>query len=215
MKHASSRELFRYWTTLRGERPAPAREEIDPAALRRVLGDSFILSFEPASGHMIRLAGTRVCALFCREMKATSFLRLWAHESRGLMTSLVDVVTAELTAVVAGAHGQTHSEPPVPLELLMLPLAPRATHPGGLIGVLAPLEPAYWIGSHPVKTLSLGAFRHIAAETAAVFLPRTPIPAHPGNPMRPPPRHNRPRLVVHEGGAAAKSSRSDLSLSDR
>jgi hypothetical protein len=216
MKHASSREMFCYWTALRGERPAPEREEIDPAALRRVLGDSFILSVEPAGGHIVRLAGTRVCALFCREIKAAAFLELWALESRALVSSLVDIVTAELTAVVAGAHGHPQSEPPVPLELLLLPLAPGARRRARLIGVLAPLAAAHWIGISPVETLTLGAFRHIAPEPASALSPRPSIPAYPGNPMRRSrPRLNAPRFVVYEGGAATEPARPDLSLSDQ
>lgn len=216
MKHASSREMFRYWSTLRGRRPAPEREEIDPVALRRVLGDSFILSAEPACGLEIRLAGTRLCALFCRELKAAPFTQLWDRESQLLIESLVDIVSTELTAVVAGAHGQPRDEPPVPLELLLLPLAPDAARHARLIGVLAPLAPPYWIGIAPVETLTLGTFRHIEPDAAEACPPRPPAPAYPGHAMRrPPPRLNAPRLVVYEGGAASDTARTDLSLSDQ
>lgn len=216
MKHASSREMYRYWTSLRGRRAAPEREEIDPAALRRVLGDSFILSAQPPCGHEIRLAGTRLCAAFCRELKAASFLRLWEPESRALVNLLVDIVTTELTAVVAGVHGRPKGEPPVPLELLLLPLAPDAMRHARLIGVLAPLEPAYWIGISPVETLTLGTFRHIEPDTAETYSPRRPAPAYPGNPTRRQvTRLNAPPLVVYDGGAATESASIDLSLSDQ
>lgn len=216
MKHASCREMFRYWATLRGQRPAPTRDEIDPVALRRVLGDSFILSVEPARGHVIRLAGTRVCALFCREIKAASFLDLWESESRPLMGSLVEIVTAELSAVVAGAQGRPRSESPVPLELLLLPLAPGATRHARLIGVLAPLVPAYWVGISPVETLTLGAFRHIEPVLIDTVAPRAPAPAYRGNPLqRPITRLSRPRFVVYEGGVATDPAGADCSLSDQ
>ncbi|MEZ5786853.1 MAG: PAS domain-containing protein [Xanthobacteraceae bacterium] len=216
MKHASSREMYRYWTTLRGRRAAPEREEIEPAALRRVLGDSFILSVRPACGHEIRLAGTRVCALFCRELKAASFLQLWEHESRALIDSLIDIVTAELTAVVAGIHGRSNGESLVPLELLLLPLAPDAMRHARLIGVLAPLEPAYWIGISAVQKLTLRTFRHIEPAAAETVSSRPPPPAHPGNPARRQiSRLNAPSLVVYEGGATTESASANLSLSDR
>ncbi|MGB9364875.1 MAG: PAS domain-containing protein, partial [Xanthobacteraceae bacterium] len=66
MKQASSRELFGYWAARRGARAAPERGEIEPSAIRRALGDVFILEFDRRSGHPFRLAGTRVCALFGR-----------------------------------------------------------------------------------------------------------------------------------------------------
>jgi hypothetical protein len=64
MKHAASRELYAYWQEKRGTRPAPERTEIEPGAIRGVLADAFILALDRGSGHPIRLAGTRLCALF-------------------------------------------------------------------------------------------------------------------------------------------------------
>ena len=82
MKQASSRELFGYWTARRGTRPAPERGEIEPSAIRRALGDVFILEFDRHQSHPFRLAGTRVCALFGRELKNEPFLSLWDAPSR-------------------------------------------------------------------------------------------------------------------------------------
>src|SRR5258705_7752830 len=65
MKQASSRDVFNYWNERRGGRPAPDRSEIEPGAIRRALGDTFILAFDAGAEHPFRLAGTRVCALFC------------------------------------------------------------------------------------------------------------------------------------------------------
>src|SRR3954454_9451040 len=44
MKHASIRELFAYWNLRRGARLAPDRSDIDPAVIRGVLADTFILA---------------------------------------------------------------------------------------------------------------------------------------------------------------------------
>src|SRR6266478_3214259 len=87
MKQASSRELFGYWAARRGTKSAPERGEIEPSAIRRALGDVFILEFDRQDGHPFRLAGTRVCALFGRELKNEQFLNLWDPPSRlGLAT---------------------------------------------------------------------------------------------------------------------------------
>ena len=63
MKHPSSREFFAYWDEKRGGARAPDRSEIEPSAVRELLGDIFVLSYDAASGHPFRVAGTRVCAL--------------------------------------------------------------------------------------------------------------------------------------------------------
>ena len=50
MKHPSSREFFAYWDAKRGDARAPDRSEIEPGAVRELLGDIFVLSYdnEPA-----------------------------------------------------------------------------------------------------------------------------------------------------------------------
>ena len=79
MKHAASQELYAYWEERRGTRPAPERAEIEPGAIRQVLSDAFILALDDRAGHPFRLAGTRVCALFGRELKGERFIGLWAR----------------------------------------------------------------------------------------------------------------------------------------
>jgi hypothetical protein len=44
MKHPASREFFAYWDGKRGDARAPDRGDIEPAALRELLGDIFVLS---------------------------------------------------------------------------------------------------------------------------------------------------------------------------
>src|SRR2546428_3264332 len=103
MKHPSVCELFDYWTEQRGRRAMPERADIEPAAIRRALADTFILSFEPAMGHPFRVAGTRVCALFGREIKGEGFLHLFSHAARRELRALIAIVAEESVGVVASA----------------------------------------------------------------------------------------------------------------
>ena len=103
MKQASSRELFGHWADQRGKRGAPERGEIEPSAIRRALGDVFILKFDRRAGHPFRLAGTRVCALFGRELKNEPFLNLWPEETRAQVAQLLSVVADEVSGAVAEA----------------------------------------------------------------------------------------------------------------
>ena len=41
MKTAATRKLFAYWNARRGSRLAPERGDIEPGAIREILGDSF------------------------------------------------------------------------------------------------------------------------------------------------------------------------------
>src|SRR5215831_6038238 len=99
MKSAPTRKLFSYWNARRGTRLAPERGDIEPGAIREVLGDSFILTFDPPADHPFRLAGTRVCALFERELKGTAFVHLWDLAGRVRIRELAATVADEANPV--------------------------------------------------------------------------------------------------------------------
>jgi hypothetical protein len=190
MKQASSRELFGYWTARRGKRPAPERGEIEPGAIRRVLGDVFILEFDRRGGHPVRLAGTRVCALFGRELKNGPFLDLWDDETRALLAQLLGIVADEATGVVASAKGRTPEGWSQDLELVLLPLAHRGDTHARMIGALSPLVAPFWLGTSHLGALKLGSVRHLD--------PRLETPAAAR--LVAGPRGRRAMFTVHDGG---------------
>lgn len=188
MKHAASRELYAYWQELRGRRPAPERAEIEPAAIRQILSEAFILALDHCAGYPFRLAGTRVCALFGRELKEESFISLWEEASRRTILDLLAVLTNEWVGTVAGATARNASGELVELELLLLPLSARRPWLARTIGVLTPFKVPQWIGQSPVGPLTLGSRRHIGAAVEKRLLPRFLDPRSRGG------------LIVYEGG---------------
>jgi hypothetical protein len=190
MKHAASRELYAYWEERRGTRPAPERADIEPGAIRGVLSDAFILALDGNSGYPVRLAGTRVCALFDREIKGESFLNLWAAESRSIVGSLLAILADECTGTVAGVAAQNAAGEPIDLELLLLPLGTRRPSFARAIGVLVPLKIPQWLGASPIGALALGSRRHVGSAQEKRLLPRFMAPRR---------RHG---LMVYDGGRA-------------
>lgn len=140
MKHPSSREFYAYWDGQRGDARAPDRSEIEPGAVRELLGDIFVLSYDSAAGYPFRVAGTRVCALLGRDVKDRSFSALFAAESRRDVEEIVAVVAEETLAAVAGITAISEDGSPAHLELLLLPFNARAHSPLSLTGLLAPFE---------------------------------------------------------------------------
>lgn len=191
MKHAASRELYAYWQEKRGSRPAPERTEIEPGAIRGVLADAFILSLDHTARHPIRLAGTRMCALFGREIKGESFLDLWASTNRATMEGLLSILSDECTGTVAGATGQNEAGESVELELLLLPLSIRRPIFARAIGVLAPLKIPPWLGASPIGSVTIGGRRHVGAAIEKRLMPRFMAP------------RGRRGFLVYNGGAGA------------
>ena len=138
MKHPSSREFFAYWDEKRGDARAPDRSEIEPGAVRELLGDIFVLSYDAAAGYPFRVAGTRVCALLGRDLKDRSFSALFAPDSRREIEEIIAVVAEEMLAAVAGITATSQDGSPAHLELLLLPFNTRAHTPISLTGLLAP-----------------------------------------------------------------------------
>jgi hypothetical protein len=194
MKHPSIRELFDYWNRRRGSRPAPERSEIEPGAIRRVLADTFILGLDPAAGHPFRIAGTRVCAVFGRELKGVAFTDLWRDASQTSLRELLAVVMTESVGVVAGVSAHSCEGALLRLELLALPLAQRDGVKGRVLGALVPTETPYWLGASGLGPLTLGAIRYLGAESAPAAAPLISLAAAGGRPRR--------GLVVYDGGHA-------------
>jgi hypothetical protein len=160
MKQSSTRELFAYWTRQRGQRRAPARSDIDPAEIRHALGDIFILA-DVADEQRFRLAGTRMCALFGRELKGEAFASLWSEASAQQCRDVLLDVVSEQHGFAAAATGRNAGGDTVDLELLLLPLAPQGVTRVSAIGALVALETPFWIGARPVAALELGTVRNL------------------------------------------------------
>jgi hypothetical protein len=192
MKHPANRELYTYWNERRGDRLAPERADIEPSAIRRVLGDTFVLAADGIAQHPFRLAGTRLCALFGRELKGESFVKLWERSGQTAMRELLSVVTEEKTGVVASITASTADDSvlAVNLELLLLPLSHQSRSEARILGAMAPMTAPYWLGAKAIGALKLGMFRHIGAAVEAMPAPR--FMAAAGRMRR--------GLVVYQGG---------------
>ncbi|MCK9915939.1 PAS domain-containing protein [Microbacteriaceae bacterium K1510] len=194
MKHPSTRSLFEYWTERRGDRPAPERFDIDPADIRHALGDTFMLAADFVDQLRFRLAGTRVCALFCREIKGEVFTELWDEASRKAVEELAHAVTDENEGFVAGLIGRGEDGREVALEMLLLPLSHVGHARIRALGVLAPFEPPYWLGETPVIALELATLRHVGVGAESLI---TPAFKHAPENV-----HVRHGFVVYNGGRA-------------
>ena len=160
MKHPSTREFFAYWDEKRGSARAPDRSEIEPGAVRELLGDIFVLSYDAAAGYPFRVAGTRVCALLGCDQKDRSFSALFAPDARREIEDIIAVVSEEMLAAVAGITATAESGSTAHLELLLLPFTPRAHAPLTLTGLLAPFESEHSL----LRDFKLTSYRYLGQQ---------------------------------------------------
>ena len=183
--------MFSYWDALRGERAAPERGEIDPGAIRNILADTFILELEADRSAQIRLAGTRLCALFGGELKGRAFGTLWGDRYAPDVRRYLDVIREDTAGLVLGLEGTTGSGMVLELEMLLLPLRHRGKPHARILGSMAPVSIPSWIGLE-----ALTSVRTVSSRVLSPFdRKRLPVAARPDpEPAR--------RFVVYQGGRA-------------
>ncbi|PTW61648.1 hypothetical protein C8N35_102363 [Breoghania corrubedonensis] len=211
MKHATTQALYDYWNQLRGSKPAPERSAIEPGDIRTVLGDTFILEAAEDESYRFRLAGTRMCAAYCRELKGRDFLRLWAGKDREAMDTMLQAITSDAAAAVLGVEGRTDRGQTVDMEILLLPLRMRDQGYTRILGSCTTMTKPYWIGIHPVVKQTISSLRLIWPDEQPFFLRKVNAGSEAHSIITAPSQRLAYRrvghLTVYEGGKSQPEAR--------
>jgi hypothetical protein len=173
MRHPLTQELYDYWDGRGGGEAMPERGDIDPAAIRRILANSFVLAIDQGQSPRFRVAGTKVCELFGRELRGEDFMGLWGQEAAQQMRDFIALVAGEAIGIHAGATLEAGDGLVCPLELLVLPLSHQGKGGQRLLGSLVPLEQPFWLGTRPAHCLDLGVVKFVGADIYAPPQPET------------------------------------------
>jgi hypothetical protein len=173
MKHERSIALFQYWNRLRNGRPAPRRTEIEPADIKTLLADTFILEKDARGEAVFRLAGTRLCAAYGRELKGFSFPSLWRNKDQRLMHRLADGTFRSKSLVVVAYDGISQNGRQNAFELILLPLDGGSENLR-CMGSVVPIEKPFWLGADPLVDAKIDTIRVIDPDREPVFLNNRP-----------------------------------------
>jgi hypothetical protein len=196
MRNDVSKDLFAYWSALKGARAAPNRCDIDPRAIRDILADTFIIEVDSACRFPFRLCGTRLDALWLCEQKGRPFVELWRDDDRRTILAALLTVIEGASPVIAGVTATAPGDAPLELELLLLPLRHFGKTHSRVLGSLSAACAPHWLGRLCVDPLKLVSLRVITGETGTLARP-SPPPATPFHVAR-----QRPHLVVYQGDKA-------------
>jgi hypothetical protein len=173
MKHSGSVDLFQYWDRLRAGRAAPRRTEIEPADIKSLLADTFILEQDSREEAIFRLAGTRLCAIFGRELKGFSFPSLWTDKDQRLVARLASSAFHPGNVVVITFQGTSTQGRQSAFELLLLPLDEVNESPRTL-GIATAAEKPFWLGADPVTECAVDTIRIVDPDREPLFLKNRP-----------------------------------------
>ena len=167
MRLDKTKKIYTYWNNLRGNRLAPDRKEIEPSDIREILGDTFILETNTNYKTIcFRLAGTRLCNAYGRELKGLGFLALWSEEDNLEVLNSVRKVQNAFTPCTISCLAETSSNRSVEYEMILLPLQNQDVSAKRVLGVAAPLESETWIGSDPIINNRVKKIRFLDVEQA-------------------------------------------------
>ena len=178
MKLDGTIALFHYWNRLRAGRPAPQRTEIEPADIKSLLADTFILEKDARGEAVFRLAGTRLCATYGRELKGFAFASLWKEKDQRLIHRLASSAFNAKSVVVISYQGMSCNSRFNEFELVMLPLDGGLENPRCL-GAVSTVEKPFWLGADPIVESAVDTVRVVDPDREPMFLKNRPAVAVP------------------------------------
>ena len=154
MRQAVTQQCHAYWDAARGARLVPEWRDIDPIAIRGIMGDTFVLRVDGARQFPVASAGERINGLFNLALPGRSFVSLWDIAHRAEIAELCANVCDEAGPGVLGLEVLSAGERAAPLEMLLLPLREKGRTHARILGSLA--------GHCPPATPSIAADRRFA-----------------------------------------------------
>src|SRR5680860_1503800 len=133
----------------------PCRFEIEPARIANLLRETFIAECTGLLGFRFRLAGTKICHQFGRELRGVDFLSLWPADDRQAIASQVRNVLND-GAVGHGvfrAYSQSHRQ--ARFEYALMPLIHTGPTINRLLGTITAIEPPFWLGAEPLTSFEV------------------------------------------------------------
>lgn len=155
MKEATSQQLYAYWNSVRGDRLAPQRFEIEPSRISAILPDTFILEGIDAATARFRLAGTRICEAFATEFRGLNIFDFFLLEDRAALKQAFASVGGQGAAGVFQIEGMTQAGRRAAFEMLVLPLVHSHEKIDRYMGSITPVSPPAWLGHEPIAGVRL------------------------------------------------------------
>lgn len=202
IEQETNRRLYEYWDRIRKGRFAPWRSDVEPADIHQMLPDIFLAEVAENGKYRFRLAGTRICSVYRRELKGQDLFDRWSHADREGFETLFHSASHDGTVSAVRFRGYTEAGKSAPFEMIILPLRHHDGKISRFLGAITPAERPYWLGTDPIEKHALEDLDVIWPDDPPHFMKRvvnelgSPAPAyfeHQGG-------QRRGHLTVLDGG---------------
>jgi hypothetical protein len=214
MRHRTNTALFTYWNSVRAERIAPQRFEIDPSRISALLPYTFILEQADSSTLRYRLAGTRMCEIIGTELRGANFLDGWSPKDRLSLMRQISVLTGQGAVVSLHLALATPLDQKVECEMILLPLLHTGRTINRILGSIAPLTTPQWLANAPLVSKSVLA-NELLWPTRNAYAAIAHLSDEHRDDRRPDVMHERPARIVRSQRRQFRVLEGGLSLNDR
>ncbi len=176
MRHNNSKKIFTYWNNLKGNRIAPERTEIEPSDIRDILSDTFVLEVNHNYRTIsFRLAGTKLCSTYGRELKSVGYLGLWDEADNMKIFDGVKQVYEHAIPTVIAHIAETQNKQFLEYETILLPLLNGTSESVRILGLTTASKTPGWLGIDPVINNRIKSVRPIAFEQSITSPALSPV----------------------------------------
>lgn len=162
-------DLYLYWDRIRGDKPAPPRNRVEPSDIRKILPYTFILQNDECQRVSFRLAGTRLCATMGDELRGQPFANLFRERDHKLIARLTENCRRDHMAISLGLTGKTLRKRLVNFDMILLPLAQEDGF-GLVIGVVQASGFGQWFGRDHIGQFEINSLRLIDPSQESALL---------------------------------------------
>jgi hypothetical protein len=155
MSHINTNRMIAYWSGCRGEAPAPARADIDPAGFADIITQAFVIGRTGPGAYPFRLAGGLLEDLHQRRLLGSDFMGLWTIGDRPKIQASIEAALFRGEALVAQVLGRTLLGREARLELVLAPLADSTGRIDRMLGLYQPTSPLFRLQNEPIERLFL------------------------------------------------------------
>lgn len=160
VRHQTIIDIYDYWNRLRGSGDAPLKSQIEPSSLGHILPSLFILEKNDGlSAVTFRLAGTRICDLFGRDLRGESFAALFGDGHTLDIEATLRGAMEHVIPTLLNATGYSTAGHQASFEIIVMPLRSEGGRPERLLGAIAPSVAASWLEVVPLDFLALDRSR--------------------------------------------------------
>jgi hypothetical protein len=142
--HPSSRALFRFWETMRGDRSAPDRSDLDLKLVRDLVPWLFITEYaQRARMFRWRLAGTGICELYRHELTGGNMLAGWDNFEADVISRFLSSTLHTFQPSVLRMRFRTDHGAAIGVEVPVFPITAADGISTHLFGGVFPFSDSY------------------------------------------------------------------------